>query len=141
MFYASPLPSRGWWPPLVFLSLYSQGVYFHIHMPWKVVTGTIVITFDKTSVNYLNPISKSLRVKQRALSNPNAKCLDTIIWHDQHVKFIVLSMQQKHGIRLLVDVPLTILGSMTINITAPMDFVMALCETNPFISDDVRLSC
>jgi hypothetical protein len=48
-------------------------------MPWKVVKGTIVINFDKTSVNYLNTISKSLRVKQRALSNPNAKCLDTII--------------------------------------------------------------
>ena len=93
LFHASPLPSRGWWPSLVFLSLYSQDIYFDIHMPWKVVKGTIIITFDKTSVNYLNTISKSLRVKQRALSNPNAKCLDTIIWHDQHAKVIVLSMQ------------------------------------------------
>lgn len=68
----------------------------------------IVITFGKTLVIYINTTSKLLKVKQRALRNPSAECVDTIVRYDHNVKFLVLSMQQKHRIRLLVDVPITI---------------------------------
>lgn len=79
-------------------------------------------------------------MKQRALSNPNAKWMDAIIWHDHDAKFTVLFMQWKHGIRLLVDVSITILGFMILHIVTATDFVMALCDACSFISDDVRPS-
>lgn len=37
------------------------------------VKGTRVITFDKMLVIYIKTIAKLLRVKQRALPNPNAE--------------------------------------------------------------------
>lgn len=80
-------------------------------------------------------------MKQRALPNPNAECMDTMIWYDHQVKFLVLPMQQRHGIRLLVAVLSLFLDFVTVRIVTAMGFVMALCKKNIFISDDLKHNC
>lgn len=80
-------------------------------------------------------------MKQRALPNPNAECMDTMIWYDHQVKFLVLPMQQRRGIRLLVAVLSLFLDFVTVRIVTAMGFVMALCKKNILISDDLKHNC
>ena len=80
-------------------------------------------------------------MKLRALTNPNAECVDTMIWYDYHAKFLVLSVQQKHGIKFLVAGLSLFLIFMTVYIVTTLGFGMALCKMSLFISENLKCNC
>lgn len=67
--------------------------------------------------------------------------MDTLRWYDHYAKFLVLSRQQKHGIRLLVAVLSLFLGFVTVYTVTTIGFVMALYKMNLFNSDDLKHNC